>query len=186
MAIDFEGLMAKKRPTTIECEIALDADLVEAHATALAAYEVARIVAADNPDQASSQDALRDAEAALEDAEAAAAEVVVAFRFRGLGANDWDALVDEHPATAEQKAEARRDGTPAPVWNKDTFGPALVAACCIEPEMTYEDAQQLWKSEEWNFAELRDLFNAAYNACRGRRVPQLGKGTGRTLSSGRS
>jgi hypothetical protein len=180
MAIDFEELLAKKRPTTVDVALALDADVAEAHATALAAYEVAKAVSVDNPDQKSAAAALRDAEAALEDAEAAAAESVVTFRFQGLGRSNWDALVDEHPATREQKDKARKDNASVPVWNEDTFAPALVAACCIDPVMSYEQAQQLWKSGEWNWAELRDLFNAAYNASRGRRVPQLGKGSGRT------
>jgi hypothetical protein len=182
MALDFEELLAKKRPTTVEVTLAMDADVAEAHATALAAYEVARTVAVDNPGQKSAQEALRDAEAALEDASAALEQAVVTFRFQGLGRAEWDALVDEHPATREQKDKARKDNATVPVWNEDTFGPALVAACCIDPVMTYEQVQSLWKSEEWNWAELRDLFTAAYNASRGRRVPQLGKGFGRTLN----
>lgn len=182
MALDFEELLERKRPTTAELPMALDADVAEAHATALAAYEVARTVAADNPNQKSSQDALREAEAALEEAASALAKAVVTFRFQGLGANEYDALVDEHQATEDQKRKARQANQPIPVTNEDTFPPALVAACCVDPPMTYEQAVSLWKDGKWNHRELRDLFDAAWGVSRGRRVPQLGKGFGRTQS----
>jgi len=182
MALDFEELLERKRPTTAELPMALDADVAEAHATALAAYEVARDVARDNPGQKSAQDALRDAEGALEEAEAALSGAVVIFKFQGLGAHEYDALVDEHQATEDQKRKARQANLPVPVTNEDTFAPALVAACCIDPPMTYEQAVMLWKSDRFNHRELRDLFDAAWGVSRGRRVPQLGKGFGRTQS----
>lgn len=181
MPINFDDLLAKKRPTTIECQIALDADVAEAHALALTAYEMAKMTAADNPGQKSAKDALRAAETALRAAEDEAVEAVVAFKFQGISRADWESLIDEHQATRDQKEKARLVDQAAP-WNDDTFPPALVAACCVDPEMTYEQAQSMWKSDRWNFAELDALFNAAYNASRGRRVPQLGKGSGRTLN----
>lgn len=182
MALDFEELLAKKRPTVVECRIALDADLAEAHATALTEHDVAERVATDNPDQRSAQDALAAAQEALSAAEDAMEGTTAVFRFQGLGRAEWDALVEEHPATREQKEKARKESASPPVWNDDTFGPALVAACSVDPVITYEQAAMLWKSDKWNFAELKDLFGAAFSASRGRRVPQLGKGFGRTQS----
>jgi len=182
MALDFEALLAKKRPTTVEVTIALDADIAETHATALAAYNVARTVATDHPDQESSKVALREAQDALDEAEAVLAEAVVTFRFKGINPAEYDALVEEHPATEDQKRKARKDNDTAPVVNLDTFKPALVAASCVEPEMDYEQAQMLWKDGNWNQKELADLFDGAWGASRGRRVPALGKGFGRTLS----
>lgn len=182
MGIDFEELLARKRPATAEVSISLDSDLTDALATARAAFEVARTVALDHPDQRSSQVALEEAEVALDEAEEAAAGCIVTFRFEGLSGPDWDALVDEHPATTAQTDRARKAKEPAPVWNEETFEPALIAATCIDPEMTYEQVQMLFKSPGWNKAETEGLFMAAHNASRRRRVPQLGKGSGRTPS----
>jgi hypothetical protein len=181
MAFDFEELQRRKRPATAECRIALDSEVIDTHARALAAYDAAKAVADEHPGPASKA-ALADAEDALETAEAAAAEATVTFKFKGLSEEDWDALVGEHPATSDQVRKARRDATSVPTWNEDTFPCALVAACCVEPEMTVEQVEQMWKSPDWNAAELQGLFSAAYSASRTRRVPELGKGFGRTPS----
>jgi hypothetical protein len=72
---------------------------------------------------------------ALEDEIAA---VEVEFRFRALPYRDWMALIAKHPPTDEQlKGNRRLDHNP------DTFRPAAIAASCVDPEMTLEQASQL-------------------------------------------
>lgn len=181
MAFDFAELQRRKRPATAECALALDSDVIDAHSRALRAYETAKTVAEETP-TSTTKAALAEAEDALEVAEAAAAEATVTFKFRGISEEEWDALIDVHGPTPDQIRKARKDNAAAPTWNDDTFPQALVAASCIEPEMTAEQVGEMWKSPQWNAAELQGLFQAAYSASRTRRVPELGKGFGRTPS----
>lgn len=181
MSFDLEKWLATKRPQSTTCALASNPDLVEAHARAEAAVNVARAVVEDNP-TTTARAALDDAEEALSDAEEAVEAVTTLFRFEGLSAPEWDALMDDHPPTADQARKARKAGLTAPVWNEDTLPAALIAACCVEPKLSVEDAQRILADPHLNAAEAQSLFVAARDACRTRRVPQLGKGSGRTLT----
>lgn len=181
MPFDVQAFLADKRPNTTTCPIALDPDVIESHARAQAAVDVARGVVDENPSP-TSRAALEEAQEALEKAAQAAEAATVTFRFRGLSGDAWDALLGDHSPTKDQIAKARKDGVAVPGWNEDTFPQALIAACSLDPELSEDDVEQMRKSEKFNGAELQALFVAAYDASRARRVPQLGKGSGRTLS----
>jgi len=73
---------------------------------------------------------------------------------RSIGARDYDRLVAKHPPTRDQLA----DGA---TFNIDTFGPALISACSLEPEISPSDAQDLWDSPEWSRGDLMYLFSEA-------------------------
>lgn len=96
----------------------------------------------------------------------------VTFVFRALGRQDYEALgrIAEYQPTDTQRAEYRRQlmgqGVPArdlPILthNPETYPPALIAACCISPVMTVEDATSLWNSEKWTQEDCAELFLAA-------------------------
>jgi hypothetical protein len=76
-----------------------------------------------------------------------------------IGAQDYDALMAEHPPTKKQKED---EGA---AFNPDTFGPALIAAVITEPKLTVEQAHDLWNGKTWNRGEVRDLFMACSNLC---------------------
>jgi hypothetical protein len=76
------------------------------------------------------------------------------FRFRGLPRKEFSDLVAEHPPNDEDK-----DGGADVDW--ETFAVALVAACCVEPEMTKEEAGQL--ADALTQAQWDSLFTAAYS-----------------------
>lgn len=76
------------------------------------------------------------------------------FTFKSVGRKRFDDLVREH----EPDEETRKLGGQ---WNPETFAPALLSEACVEPAMTLEEAKQLWDSDEWNQAELLELFQAA-------------------------
>lgn len=98
--------------------------------------------------------------------------------FRAVGRKAYDQLVRDHPPTEEQLAEKRDPGTPTPAWNLDTFPVALIAASCVEPAMTVEEAQTIW--DEWNGGEIADLWMAALRANTTRRVVEMGKASNGT------
>lgn len=96
---------------------------------------------------------------------------------RAIGSKAYDVLVGMHPPTAEQK----KDGA---TYNPDTFGPALISACAIEPRMTPNEAKELWESEEWSRGEVMELFVAAVEVCsRGLDVPFTGTASDMTPPS---
>ena len=99
-------------------------------------------------------------------------EATVGFTFRALSRLEFEKLREAHPS--DDKTEQ---------FDSETFGPALIAACSVEPVLTDGDAQELW--DTWGNAEAIQLFAAAWavnTEIRG--VPFGGPGTGKTTGSG--
>lgn len=84
--------------------------------------------------------------------------VEVTMLFRAIGARDYDRLLGKHPPTTEQRAQGNS-------YDINTFGPALIARVCIDPEMSEQDAQTLWNSADWGRGEVMSLFGAAVELC---------------------
>lgn len=78
----------------------------------------------------------------------------VTLKFRAIGAREYDKLVSKHPPKPAQRAEGN-------AFDLDSFAPALIAACAVEPEMTPEDATEIWNSEDWSRGDLMVLFRHA-------------------------
>lgn len=94
----------------------------------------------------------------------------VVMRFQAIGSKRWETLLADHPPTDAQQrehlAEQEKVGIPLQArrrlqWNVDTFPPALIAACIVEPKLTVAQAEELWESEAWNAGELDAIFSAA-------------------------
>lgn len=75
----------------------------------------------------------------------------VSILFKAIGSKAYDDLLAGHPPSAKDK----EDGG---VWNADTFPPALIAACSVEPKIDEESAVAIWTSEDWSRGELMDMF----------------------------
>lgn len=92
-------------------------------------------------------------------------DVVREVTVQALAAPDYDALLAEHPPTADQKKSGD-------TYNTDTFAPALISRCLLSPALSLEQAHAIWKSDNWSRGELRDLFLTCVNVCqRGLDVP---------------
>lgn len=74
----------------------------------------------------------------------------VPFTFRALGAKAWSDLVAQHPG--KEKDEA---------WDDETLGPALVAACAVDPVMSPDDVDALF--EQLNLGQRQELVGAAWS-----------------------
>lgn len=81
----------------------------------------------------------------VRDLEAEIEANTVEFVFESKPERDWTSLVAAHPPTKKQ-LEANRNAD----HNPDTFRPAAIAATCVDPAMTVEDA-----------AQMRDLLHPA-------------------------
>lgn len=79
--------------------------------------------------------------------------VKLGIKIQALPSEQYDDLITQHPPTAKDKKEGAQ-------WNPDTFAPALMKACFVQPALDLDDARKLWKAETWSSGELIDLFNA--------------------------
>lgn len=148
---------ARKKRREITHPVMTDDDAVVAYQTAEEALRKAKV--------RGDQDEVDRLEVLVADAETAVRESALLYKLRALprlGDNSYAALKAEHPPTAADDAEVReRSGNPKDKasWHIATFGPALVAACLIEPEVTPEQALEM--AAEWNEAEWDSLVWAA-------------------------
>lgn len=91
------------------------------------------------------------------------------FVFRALGRKQLEDLERAHKVTKEQvsayREECRTLQVPPnnpPNYNFETFPPALIAAAAQTPEITVEEATEMWNSEEFSKGELAAIFQAAW------------------------
>lgn len=78
----------------------------------------------------------------------------VKLTFQALGAKEYDKLVSKYPPKAEQRVEGAS-------FDIDNFAPALIAKVSVDPEMSEEDAKEIWESPEWSRGDLMVLFRKA-------------------------
>lgn len=89
--------------------------------------------------------------------------------FRGLSDDDFDALVDMHPPTDEE----RNDGAS---WNRETFIPALLAACTVDSDLTEAEWAAKLAEENTPAAERRAMVSMAIAAQRQTLADSVPKG----------
>lgn len=82
----------------------------------------------------------------------------VTFLLRSISNVDFDKLVTKHPPTLEQKAESAN-------YNQNTFAPALLAVCVVEPEASAAEWDKIWNGKNWSRGEIGDLFFACMGLC---------------------
>lgn len=102
---------------------------------------------------------------------------------RALRTPVYEKLIAEHPATPEQIAAAPAPHE-APQWNRETFRPALLAAC-VENDMTAED-WAAWMEEHSSRGEGDKLFVVTLALNEAERLPEsvmLPKGSPLTANS---
>ena len=83
--------------------------------------------------------------------EAEMAEATYDFRFRALSSKAWSDLLAAHP-------DPKRERMFAP----DTFVPAAIAACCVDPEGMDDPEQAAALFESLSAGQQDELFSAAW------------------------
>jgi hypothetical protein len=78
----------------------------------------------------------------------------VTLKYQAIGMRAYDRLVAKHPPKPEQRAEGSS-------FDIDSFAPALIAACSVEPELTAAEAKSIWESEDWSRGDVMVLFRNA-------------------------
>lgn len=140
--------LRKKEPIRASIDIILNDHALEDYEEAKKSYELSLLnKRVSEEDRAALKEALECAKVELE-------EATVTMTFQAIGRGAYERLMNDHPATEEQKIE--NEDVP---YNPDTFPPALIAASCIEPKMEEEDAKEI--CDTWNGAEVTLLFYTA-------------------------
>lgn len=100
------------------------------------------------------------------------------FCFETVRYSTWRELVEEHEPTEKQ-----RELDQYAEFNPDTFPPAAIAAACVDPELTEDDA--VWLREHLPRVEFDRLFSAALTvSVGGGDLPKSVVAIARTLASG--
>lgn len=174
--LTFDHLMSRKKPVTKTVTIAMDPDLADEYEAAKRARDIAAVRAGGSDDK-ERQVALWEAEEELAAVERRLhdEDAVAVFTFRSIGRAAYDAIVDAHPPTPAQRAKAKREGLGELAANLETFPPALVSACLVDPIISHDDMAKLWVNDNWNQAELGALLEGAASANGTRRTLDLGK-----------
>jgi len=172
-------ILARKKPNVRSIDIALDSDLAsEIRATEREIEEAKR----KRRGKSLADGGTTVLEAKLEELMERAAEESVTFTFQDIGRRALDQLISEHHPTPDQKNRVAELGGGILEYNIDTFPPALIAATAIDPELSIEDAQQIF--DEWGAGDAEILFTQALLVCRERTSHPLFKsGIEQTLGS---
>ena len=155
--MDLSEIRSKKTAATMECSIQLDgqaAQVIENMREEMRAEERADLKLNRNP----IAPGLR---VKMAEAVEAAKETEATFTFVAIGRVAYDGLVTELPPTKTMLKEAEERKEPVPQWDVDKFPPALIALSCSDPEMTREEAVEIWEDPNWSGSELIKLFTTA-------------------------
>lgn len=79
--------------------------------------------------------------------------IKLGIKIQALPSEEYDDLITQHPPKEKDKREGAQ-------WNPDTFAPALMQRCLVEPALDLDAARRLWKAETWSSGELIDLFQS--------------------------
>lgn len=89
------------------------------------------------------------------------------FRLVSIGATAWRQVVAEHPPPPDDVVGMR--------WDPETFAPAALAECCIDPVMSEEQAARL--RTKLSDAQWEKLCAAMYAANMGDDLPKFASAT---------
>lgn len=143
-------IMAKKKAVTKRVPIQVDGEVADEILSLRRLHSAAR----DSDRLSNDPDKAPAIQKKIDDLVTKSQDTITVFIFKSVGREAYDDMILEHPPTEKQKD----DGAD---FNTDTFPPALVAASCVEPEITLKEANTIFASDQWNGAELRELFFGA-------------------------
>lgn len=152
--MDIEEILKRRSPPTVSIRLPLDQKLMDSfkHLEREAGKtQVAAERTNDREVHLRAQELNRQLESMREQIEDSRAT----FVFQGIGRLEYNELLEQHPPRPEDKEGGFE-------FNPETFGPAIIAACAVEPELTLEQVEHIWR--DWTDAECVKLFNAAYES----------------------
>lgn len=179
----YDHLRSKKKPTIRKVMLSMDSEVEYELWQAQQEFGMAEMMLqsaegtrAQDPDRYADQEQKYNAaKERLKKAEKAAEEDAIEFVFKSIGRKAYDDLVAAHPPTDKNRKEIEKQGGDPDqmAWNPDTFPAALIAASIVKPDLTGEQVQEMWESDDWGI-ELETLLTVALSAQQSRRVVEVG------------
>lgn len=180
-------LKAKARPVERKLRLCLDGALLAQIADLEERIKAARRAPSLEGDQRLHSELAEARERAASD------EVCETFTFRAIGQARYDELLREHPPTEAQFSQWREQvsaspamalALPPPSYDSETFDPALVAVCCVDPRLT-EDEWEEFRRDSLNGGQWAEIVDnaIAVNTARTSR-PFYGTATATTPNGG--
>lgn len=167
----FDDLLTAKAPVTVRDLFGVPPELNQALVELREQIRRLKLRSTDDLEVATQ---LRQLEKEQEVAKAAVRDAGIEVVMRSIGRDAWEKLKRAYPPTDQQVAEFKeRGGQSRLEYNFETFPVPAIAASCVQPGMTVEQAQQLWDSPQWNEAECARLFEMAMSANETRQVGNL-------------
>lgn len=163
----WDHMKSRKRRPIRTLSIPLDDEMAAEWQDVLGRYDLAKLrieVGIDNPELLrQTVEEMAEAQARKDALLEEMKDNVAVFRIQGLGRKKYEALQNEpqfQPTKEQQELNRRRNGQSSTLpWNVDTFPPALISACMLEPELSIAEAKELWSSDDWTTAELLTILN---------------------------
>lgn len=152
---DFEDILARAKARETSVDLCLAGDLLAEHERLSGELErVSRDYEASRATRSlADADPAHEIAEQIRDLEERITEQTVSFRFRAIPRSKYRELESAHPGRPD-KQEA---------WNPETFAPALIAACSLDPKMSDADVHRLM--DHLNAGQAEALFEAAWTAC---------------------
>lgn len=171
--------LKRKQPVTDELLIPVDdaqaqmlADARSALGSALQGLGLVQM--AGESDEAPAEQRVKAAREKLEAVKDEIRKTGLSIVLVSAGQERWDELMLENPPTDEQKQKAEQDGEDEPLYNPDTFWPALVAATA-DSDLTADDwRREVFQSKAWGPEEISELKNRAAGVYQRSRIVALG------------
>lgn len=118
---------------------------------------------------------LIDARARLEEAKAEVRKTGLCIGLVSAGQEQWDQTQLDNPPTEEQKKEAEENGDGEPLYNPDTFWPAIIAASVPDSDLVADDwRREVFESKSWGPAEIQQLKDRTFALYHSSRIAELG------------
>lgn len=159
MGRSFADIKKLKKPNELSVEIILNAELTRALSELYEKHSAEKRKDSKENRPAKAPAIQKQIDALLDRIE----EEKVTFTFRDCGRQKFDTLVDACPPTPTDKAQAKEAGQGVPTWSPEKFVPALIHLTAIDPELTEEEAAEIYNT--WGRGDVEALFNAALQVC---------------------
>lgn len=170
-------ILRDKKPNTKTVDIVLDSDL--AGEIQFKEQELAQMRMKKGRSLA---DGVGPLETELDALYESAADIAVTFTFTDCGRKPFEELLMAHPPTKDQKDHVAATGGGILEFNIHTFPPALLALTASDPEMSLEEATEIF--DTWSSGDAEALFSTALLVCKERTsVPLSRSGTDLTSNS---
>jgi hypothetical protein len=163
----FDHLKSTKKAITVRDWFGVPEEILQAYQIAKRMWDAALF--------SNDEDRMAKAKEGLEKARQLVMDNGVEVVMRSCGRGVWEDLKEKHPPLPEQIAEVKKQNPEAVLdYNWKTFPVPAIAASIVQPEMTLEQVQEIWDSEEWNEAECARLLQMALQANTRHQTADLG------------